>query len=90
MAQRREQLLEKGMPHQQLDSLLAELREQQIKAAKGTKAANAMAKKQGLVGEDKEAVAIASLAAAEPAATSPAALATAREAIAIASSSSRN
>ena len=64
---RREQLLEKGMPHQQLDSALAEFREQHIKAARGTKVANAMAKKHGSVGEDKEAVATASLAGAEEA-----------------------
>ena len=44
---RRDQLLEKGMPHQQLDSVLAEIKEQQTKAAKDTKAANAMAKQQG-------------------------------------------
>jgi hypothetical protein len=48
--QRRAQLLEKGMPHQQLDSVLAEFREQQIKAAKDTKAAHAMAKKEGSIG----------------------------------------
>ena len=62
MAQRREQLLEKLMPHQQFDSVLAEFREQQIKAAKDTKAARAMANKQGSTGEDDEAIAIASLA----------------------------
>ena len=64
MRKRREQLLETGMPHQQLDSVLAEFREQQIKAAKGTQAANSMAKKQGSVGQHAEAVAIASLAVA--------------------------
>ena len=52
------------MPHQQLDSVLADFREQHIKAAQITKAAHAMAKKQGSVGEDEEAVAIASLAVA--------------------------
>ena len=42
---------------------MAQRREQllQIKAAKDTKVAHAMAKKQGSVGEDEEAVAIASL-----------------------------
>jgi hypothetical protein len=62
--QRREQLLEKGMPHQQLYSVLADFEEQPVKAAKGTKAANAMANKQGSVEEDEEAMAIASLAVA--------------------------
>ena len=52
------------MPHQQLDSVMAEFSKQHIKAAKGTKVANAMAKKQGSVGEDDEAVATASLAVA--------------------------
>jgi len=64
VAQSREQLLEKGLPHQHLDSVLAEFRAQQIKAAKGTKVANAMAKKQGSVGEDEEAVAMVSFAVA--------------------------
>ena len=67
MAQRREQFLEEGMPQEQLENVLAEFSEQQIKAAKNTKAANSMAKKQGSVGEDEEAVAIAGLAAAEEA-----------------------
>ena len=44
--------------------MLAEFRAQHIKAAKDTKAAHAMAKKQGSVGEHGEAVAIASLACA--------------------------
>ncbi len=52
VAQRRAQLLEKGMPCQQLDSVMVEFREQQTKAAKDTKAAIAMAKQQGSVGED--------------------------------------
>ena len=43
--------------------MLAEFREPYIKAATGTKVANAMAKKQGSSGED-EAVATASIAAA--------------------------
>ena len=64
VAQRRNQFLEKGMPHQQLDSVMAEFREQHIKAAKDTNAANTMAKKQGSVGEDEEAIATASLAIA--------------------------
>jgi hypothetical protein len=42
--------LENGMPHQQLDSVLAEFREQHIKTANGTKVAHAMAKQQGSVG----------------------------------------
>ena len=67
MAQRREQLLQSGMPHQQLDSVVAEFREQHIKAAKDTKVANAMAEKQGSVGEDEYAVAIAVLAVASQA-----------------------
>ena len=58
MAQRREQLLENGMPHQQLDSVLAEFREQPIKAANDTNTVSAMANKHGSVGEDGEAVAI--------------------------------
>ena len=64
VAQKRDQLLEKGMPHQQLDGVLAEYREQQIKAAKETKAENAMTKKQGSVGKDEGAVPIAPLAVA--------------------------
>ena len=59
MAQRRDKVLGNGMPHQQLDSVLAEFREQQIKAAKDTKVAHAMAKKQGSVEEDEAAVSIA-------------------------------
>ena len=44
---------------------MAEFREQHIKAAKDTKVAHAMAKKQGSVGEDHdEAVAIVFFAAA--------------------------
>ena len=56
------------MPQEQLENVLAEVREQHMKAAKDTKAANSMAKKQGSVGEDdanEEAVAIAGLAVAE-------------------------
>ena len=52
------------MPHQQLDSVLAEFREQHAKATKGTKAAKAMAKTQGSLEEDDEASAFASLAVA--------------------------
>ena len=47
VAQRREKLQDEGMPQEQLDNVLAEFREQQIKAAKDTKAANSMAKKTG-------------------------------------------
>ena len=68
MAQKREQLIQEGMPPEQLENVLAEFREQQIKAAKGTKAAKSMAKQQGSVGEDdtnEEAVAIVGLAVAE-------------------------
>ena len=64
MAQRREQLKDEGMPQEQLENVLAEFREQQIKAAKDTKAVNSMAKTQGSVGEDEEAVAIVGLAVA--------------------------
>ena len=53
------------MPQEQLDNVLAAIREQHIKGASDTKVLNAMAKKQGSVGEDKEAVAVASLAAEE-------------------------
>ena len=57
---KRDQFLRYGAQHpEQLDSVLAEFKEQHIKAAKGTKVANAMAKKQGSVGQDEEAVAIA-------------------------------
>ena len=63
VAQRREQLLE-GMPQEQLENVLAEFWEEQIKAAKDTKAVKSMAKKQASVGEDEEAVAIAGLAVA--------------------------
>ena len=64
MAQRREQLIQEGMPPEQLENVLAEFRKQEIKAAKDTKAVNSIAKKQGSesVGGD-EAVAIAGLAA---------------------------
>ena len=70
-AKRRDQLLEKGMPHQQLDSVLAEFREQQM---------NVMAKKQGSVGEDEEAVPIVVLAVAREAGAIAAGSAVAREA----------
>ena len=64
VAQRREQLIQEGMPPEQLENVLAEFRKQEIKAAKDTKAVNSIAKKQGSesVGGD-EAVAIAGLAA---------------------------
>ena len=60
MAQRREQLIQEGMPPEQLENVLAEFRKQEIKAAKDTKAVNSIAKKQGSesVGGDK-AIAIA-------------------------------
>ena len=64
MAQRREQVLAKRTQHQQLDSMLAEFREQHIKAAKGTKVAHAIVKKQSSVGEDYEAVPIVPIAVA--------------------------
>ena len=50
VAQRREQLLVEGMPQEQLENVLAEFREQQIKATKDTNVANSKAKKQGSVG----------------------------------------
>ena len=87
MAQKFNQLLEKGMPHQHLDSVLAECREQHIKAAKGTKAANAMAKQQCSVGEDEEAIAIASLAVAREARAIAAGSAVASEATEVAAGS---
>ena len=52
VAQKRAQLKEEGMPQEQLGNVLADFREQQIKATKDTKAANSKAKKQGSVGED--------------------------------------
>ena len=87
VAQRREQLLEKGMRHQQLDSVLAEFKEQQIKAAKDTKAAHAKAKQQGSTGEDDGAIAIASLAVAGEAREVAAGSAVAREAREVAAGS---
>ena len=56
------------MPQEQLQNVLAEFREQHIKAAKDTKVVNSIAKQQGSVGEDdttEEAVAIVGLAFAE-------------------------
>ena len=72
MAQRREQLIQEGMPPEQLENVLAEFRKQEIKAAKDTKAVNSIAKKQGSesVGRD-EAVAIAGIAAGSAVAREP-------------------
>ena len=64
MAQRREQLIQQGMPPEQLENVLAGFRKQEIKAAKGTKAVNSIAEQQGSesVGGD-EAVASVGLVA---------------------------